>query len=312
VKPIFLALGIAVMLVYALHPLIEILLPYVKKHTHAIILIFFLILVPFFILSVGLISETEHELIGVTHVPVIEDILESSGFNFQDILEEPPSEIDFDRLSKTAGSLIVFLKVVGDLFFQVFIAIIISAIVLHKEKEIKESFQSIKSHEEKYFILYVNEGLKAVVYSIYLTSFVTGIIASLVFIIFGVPFPVLLGILTGIVSIIPMLGAWLVLAPLVLYFIVIEGNAVFGVELLVASFVLIVTLPDYLVRPIIFSKTRNIDTMLILLGFLMGTLAFGPVGIIVGPLIMIALEGFATIFIFRRHDKSHTRKTSKE
>jgi predicted PurR-regulated permease PerM len=124
-----------------------------------------------------------------------------------------------------------------------------------------------------------------------------------------VPYPILSGILTGIVALIPILGAWLVYVPVSLFFIT-QGKILFGLGFLVACFVFISTIPDIVIRPIVVSK-QDTDTVLLLLGFLMGTLAFGPVGIILGPLIVIALEGFTKIFIFHQPDKSHARKTQK-
>jgi predicted PurR-regulated permease PerM len=49
------------------------------------------------------------------------------------------------------------------------------------------------------------------------------------------------------------------------------------------------------VRPIIASK--KIDIGLIVLGFITGTLAFGAIGIIMGPLIIISWVAFVKIFL---------------
>jgi Ca2+-transporting ATPase len=277
--------------------------------------IFLVILLPFFIISIILITATIQQLTELINAPQIKEIVDISGDkNVREYLVAPPIEsIDFERLSKVSGSLITFLGSVGNLFFQVFMAILLTAYILHKEESIRGSIQALKSQKTKDFIQHVNEGMKAVVYSMFLTAFATGIIAIVLYVLFGAPYPILLGILTGIVALIPILGAWLAYGPIALYFIVIKGEVVLGLGFLAACFVFISTLPDYVVRPIALSKeAKDIDSMLLLLGFLMGTLAFGPVGIIFGPLIMIALEGYAKIFILQKPEKLHTQKRSKE
>jgi predicted PurR-regulated permease PerM len=309
VRPVVLAFGITVILVYILHPVHEFIHPHVKEHHHATFLIFLLILVPFFIFSIFLISATVQQISDLITKPEIKETIEVSGMNIQDFLKSPLTELDFEKFQTILGGLAAFLTTIGNVFLQLFMAILLTSYILHKERSIKESFNSIRDQRTKDFIGHVNEGLKNIVYSMFLTSFATGIIAIVLYFLFGAPYPILLGILTGIVALIPILGAWLVYAPVSLYFIT-QGKILFGLGFLVACFVFISTIPDILIRPIAVSK-QDTDTVLLLLGFIMGTLAFGPVGIILGPLIMIALEGFTKIFIFLQPDKSHTHKTQK-
>jgi predicted PurR-regulated permease PerM len=315
IKPFILAFGITIILVYVLHPAHEFLQSYVKKHNHATLLIFLLILVPFFIFSFVLISVTAQQMNEFVNAPKVKEIIDTSiDKNVSDYLVIPSIEsINFNGVSKVSEWLFKFLGTVGNLFFQFLMALLLTTYVLYKEKSVTGSFQTIKSQKARDFILHVNEGLKAVVYSMFLTAFAAGLISIVLYLLFGVPYPILLGMLTGVVAFIPIIGAWLVYGPITLYIIVVQGNTLLGLGFLGACIVFISTVPDYVVRPIALSKkARDTDSILLLLGFLMGTLAFGPAGIIFGPLMMIALEGFTMIFILQKSDKTHTHEKLKE
>jgi predicted PurR-regulated permease PerM len=130
----------------------------------------------------------------------------------------------------------------------------------------------------------------------FLTALVTGAIATVLYFLFKVPFAILLGALTAVVALIPILGAWLVYLPVAVY-ILYQGNAVFGLVFLGLSIVLISTVPDIVVRPIIICRCEHVNLGLLILGFVTGSLAFGPVGVILGPLIVISLVGLVKIFL---------------
>jgi len=166
--------------------------------------------------------------------------------------------------------------------------------ILFKEKKILEFFNSIKNDRVRQFILFVDDALKQVVYSMFFTAVITGGIATFLYTVFGMPFAVLLGVTTGIVALIPVLGCWLVYVPITFY-ILSQGDVSRALVFLGLSAALISTLPDMVIRPIIASK--RINTGLLVLGFICGALVFGPVGILLGPLVIIAWVGFIRIFL---------------
>ncbi len=308
IRPIVVALGITIILTYILYPVIKLVRILTRRRHHGIAIFFIFVMIPIYLLTVSIISAIFIRLAKLAQLPEVMELNIISGKGVQEILL-PYGVISAETL-ETFRALMALLGAAGGLFFQIFLATLITTLLLYHEEDIGNAFRSIKSQKPREFVLFVNNGLKHVIYSMFATAFVTGVIAIVVYIIFDVPFPILLGTLTGIVALIPILGAWLVYLPAALYFVG-QGETLYALEFLLVSAVFISTLPDIVVRPMLASKSKDVGVGLLLLGFLMGTLAFGPIGIIFGPLIMIALEGAWKILLSKETEKSSKKATSE-
>jgi predicted PurR-regulated permease PerM len=129
--------------------------------------------------------------------------------------------------------------------------------------------------------------VRAVVYGLVMTAAVQGVFAALGFWVAGVPFPLLLGALTMILSFVP-LGHAVVWVPAALY-LVLESNywAAAGLAAWGAG---VVASIDNVIRPVFIGVRTGIPLLLVFIGVLGGILSFGLVGIFVGPVaIAVAL-----------------------
>jgi predicted PurR-regulated permease PerM len=106
------------------------------------------------------------------------------------------------------------------------------------------------------------------------------------FTLFGVGTPVLLGILYGIASFVPGIGALLVWVPVAL-FQVLQGNIGAATGIVAWSVLQWVFYENYL-GPVIIERRARLHPFLILLGVLGGIGKFGLLGIFLGPT-MVAL-----------------------
>ncbi len=100
----------------------------------------------------------------------------------------------------------------------------------------------------------------------------------------GVPKALVLSFVATLVSIIPVLGSWLVWFPVSVYLLV-AGKTFSGVFLLFYG-ALFVSSIDNLIRPYILSKRSNLPIALSLIGTIGGLLFFGIAGLVLGPLII--------------------------
>ncbi len=125
-------------------------------------------------------------------------------------------------------------------------------------------------------------------------ALIQGTLASIGFLIFGVPNIILWGLVTAIAALIPGIGTSLVLVPAVIYLFV-TGHMVAGIGLLVWG-VLIVGLIDNIVDPKLIGHTSGLHPLLVLVSVLGGLLFFGPVGIFLGPLTISFL--ISLLFIY--------------
>ena len=121
--------------------------------------------------------------------------------------------------------------------------------------------------------------IRAVVYGILGTSLLQGVVAAVGFAIAGVPGSVTLGFVTFLLSLVPG-GPPIVAAPAAfwLYRQGFPGWAVF-----IMAWGLMVGALDNIVKPLLISRGGSTPMILVMLGVLGGALAFGVIGLFLGP-----------------------------
>ncbi len=125
--------------------------------------------------------------------------------------------------------------------------------------------------------------VRSVVYGIIGTALAQAIAAALGFWMAGVPSPFLLGLLTFVMALIPA-GPPFVWVPAVLW-LFHAGQFGWGVFLAVWGF-LVISGIDNLVRPYLISRGSNLPFVIVLLGVIGGVLAFGFIGLFLGPVLL--------------------------
>ncbi|QRV15454.1 AI-2E family transporter [Haloterrigena salifodinae] len=108
--------------------------------------------------------------------------------------------------------------------------------------------------------------------------------------------PVLLAVLIGIGTLIPAVGMKIVYVPYGLYLVglTIATSVPFWqpIAFFVLSFTVIDTVPDFFARSLL-SARSGVHMGLVLLGYFLGTLAFGWYGLFLGPIIVVLAVHFA-------------------
>ena len=129
----------------------------------------------------------------------------------------------------------------------------------------------------------VEDVLKSIFYGHFLTSVIIGIFGCIGYSLLGYPFGIFLGVLTGILQLIPVFGPWPIYWAL--FFIdVASGNYIRAVIVLFFGFFL--STVDMYIRPALSSHYADIHPLILLIGFLAGPLVYGIVGFVVGPLVL--------------------------
>lgn len=129
----------------------------------------------------------------------------------------------------------------------------------------------------------VKDVLKSIFYGHFLTAVIIGIFGCIGYSLLGYQFGIFLGVLTGILQLIPIFGPWPIYWTL--FFIdIISGNYVRAIIVLFFGFFL--SSIDMYIRPALSSHYADIHPLILLVGFLAGPLVYGIVGFIVGPLIL--------------------------
>jgi len=125
---------------------------------------------------------------------------------------------------------------------------------------------------------------KGVIFGSIVVGLIQGIVAGIGFFIFQAPSPLLLTFLAIFISILPLIGPWLVWLPVSIVMIA-QGNVFFGILLLVYGLSVVSTV-DNIIRPMIVGKRAKISEMVVLIGMLGGLPIFGIVGLVIGPMIL--------------------------
>ncbi len=132
----------------------------------------------------------------------------------------------------------------------------------------------------------VGDTTRAVVYGLVLAAMGQGFLAGLGYLVAGVQAPMLLGVMTALLALIPM-GAMLVWLPISL-FLMLSGQFITGMGLLLWGFFAVSTV-DNIIRPIVISGTSKVPFLVVLFGVFGGLMAFGAVGLFLGPVILSVL-----------------------
>ena len=132
--------------------------------------------------------------------------------------------------------------------------------------------------------------MRGVVYGILGTAIAQGVLAAIGFWFAGVPAAPLLGLLTFFLSPVPV-GPPLVWAPAA-FWLFSNGQTGWAIFMLIWG-VAVVSSVDNVIKPLIISRGSNLPFVLVLLGVLGGVIAFGFIGVFLGPTLLAI--GFALI-----------------
>ena len=126
---------------------------------------------------------------------------------------------------------------------------------------------------------------RAVVLGLVVTALMQGTVAGIGYAVFRVQAPVLLGLMTALASIVPVVGTFLVWGTVSLV-LMATGEFWPAIGLLAWGTVLVHPV-DNLLRPLLISNATQLPFLLITFGVIGGLAAFGLVGVFIGPIVLV-------------------------
>jgi predicted PurR-regulated permease PerM len=121
-----------------------------------------------------------------------------------------------------------------------------------------------------------------------------GTIGGVAYWLLGISAPVFWGVVIAFCSLIPVVGAGLVWAPTALV-LMLTGHIGRGVILVVVG-VLGISMADNILRPLLLSGRTSVSGLVIFLGLLGGVSAFGFIGLVLGPIILVTAGSLLRMF----------------
>jgi len=175
---------------------------------------------------------------------------------------------------------------VGLVFVQ-FLLTVILAIVLYSHGESARTAlirfgRRLAGDRGEHMVVLAGQAIRAVALGVVVTALAQTVLAGIGLAVAGVPFA---GLLTGVILLlcIAQVGPILVLVPAVVWLYWTDQGA-WGTALLVWT--VIVGLMDNVLRPILIRKGADLPLLLIFAGVIGGLVAFGIVGLFVGPVVL--------------------------
>ncbi len=157
-----------------------------------------------------------------------------------------------------------------------------------------ERILPLNNIQQNHLITQIKDTVYGVVLGQIVIAVLEGVVGGIGLWLFGVPDPILLGILIGIFALLPIVGASLVWIPATIYLIVkgimISQSPVLmdGIFLFIYCFVLI-NFIELILKPKLMSSRTSVHPVIILIGIIGGMKLFGAGGFILGPLVLSML-----------------------
>ncbi len=205
----------------------------------------------------------------------------------------PAGEFIINNVSKVGGTIL-------DFFTHIVIYYTLLATVFPHKRKLYNYIKGIIPLEDTIFDKYSKKIISmsmSMVKGTFVIGVVQGVIGGIFLWIAGVPYVFFLTLLLILLAIIPVVGSGLVTIP-VGVILILTGNVWQGIFVLATHFIIIVNI-DNVLRPRLVSDDARIPAAILLIGVFAGISAFGLLGVIFGPVIMIFL--LTTLETYKEH-----------
>jgi predicted PurR-regulated permease PerM len=146
----------------------------------------------------------------------------------------------------------------------------------------------------------VTDTIRATVFGTLVVAAIQGALGGLMFWWLGLPGPVLWGSVMALLSVVPVLGAFIVWIPAAI-FLAIGGEWTKAIILTVWGS-LVVGFIDNLLYPILVGRKLRMHTLPVFFSIVGGLVAFGTAGLILGPLVLAVAAALIDLWRMRMED----------
>jgi len=295
--PFVTALALSIIIVVICHPLyllIKEYTPWKNKSIAALmatLVVLLAIILPLILMSSLVVKEvvTFYQELSSGDI-AISTQLENLETSLQEIV--PGLSLDFGEQIKTAAPWItgnisaLFVGTVSTLF--VFVIALVGCFYFFRDGrellQIVIKASPLPDKEDTIIFRRLARAVRAVATGTVLVAIIQGSLVAIGFTIFGIERAVLWGSFASVGALIPGIGTTIITVPAVIY-LFFTGEVGSGIGLLVWS-MLIVGMIDNFIGPYLISRGNNLHPFIILISVLGGIALMGPIGFVIGPVIV--------------------------
>jgi predicted PurR-regulated permease PerM len=183
--------------------------------------------------------------------------------------------------------LLKFGFVLGSGLLELALSIFIAFFLFRDGASLAESLNSVVNRlggdRGRHLLLVAINTMRGVVYGVLGTALIQAVLIGVGLLVAGVPGPGVLALLAFFVSVLPLLGTALVWLPAAIW-LFFQGSTGWAVFMLVWG--VLVNNIEPVVKPLLISKGSDMPFLLIFFGVLGGAVAFGFIGIFLGPTLL--------------------------
>jgi|GEM_PF-832617 len=205
-----------------------------------------------------------------------------------------------------------FILTIPIIIAEIILALVMSFFILKDWENILKKIENIlpmRKKTTKRLITEFGDITHTVVYAQLFVAFVQGVLGTIGFYIFGVPLPIILGLVMAFAALIPTIGTAILWVPISLFMVISGylshdyGLMYRGIGLFFYCLVIIGTIDSILLAKIVHSKTKTkVSQIVVIIGVIGGATMFGVPGIFIGPILLPLLLTYFETFK-QRHDK---------
>ena len=257
--------------------------------------------VPLFFIGTAVFNQTQDAYYSVVANGSADNFVQKLDTSINKIL---PNGIYFDAGSRITGFISSFSSNVASFLTSIlnsllmFTIMILALFYLLKDGEAWKkglvSLLPLSNTNAEGILSSLTISINRVIKGSFAVAIAQGILAWIGFMIFGIPNAAIWAVVAGIASFIPTLGTSVVSGPAIIY-LFLSGMQLQALGLLAWS-ALLIGLIDNLLSPYIISKDTEIPSLFILFSILGGISLMGPVGILIGPLVLSFLYSLVSIY----------------
>lgn len=306
VSPFLSALALAAVIVTISSPLYVKILPYMPRQSASMaafvstVVVFTVGILPIVLMTTLVVNEL---------VDFYQDMDSPDGFSITALATLAESQIQrvvpgfevnlAEQLKLSAqwftGNLATIFTGTVATFFSFFIALIASFYFFRDGKELLQVLikaSPLPDQEDQQILDRLARAIRAVATGTLLVALIQAVLATIGMTVAGVDRAVLIGGVVALAAMIPGLGTGVVMFPVVIV-LFLTGNIIPAIGLLIWS-VAAVGLVDNFIGPQLMSRGNNMHPFIILISVLGGLSLFGPIGFLIGPVVvtlfMVLLE----------------------
>jgi len=296
IKPVLISIIIGLILAYVFLPVYRKLNNYITNQTLCAsvvtLLVLFIALVPLWFI-IPIIFKQGFEIFKYLQTVNV-DVHEAIKFIFPTASDQFISQLTITIGSIASEASSAFLSSLTSTFVEIpsilFGIFIIGFIFFYGLKDSEKLYDFVNGisplskAKEEILVRQFKDITYAVIYGQIIIGLIQGGLASLGLLLFGVPNALVLSMIVIFLSVIPLLGPFIVWVPVSLY---LFATATPGLALgYILYNLLIVSTIDNVLRSYIIAKKIKISNAVVFVGMIGGLFAFGIIGLILGPLIL--------------------------